>query len=90
MELSHQTSTQWFPTPGSIAGLIGLLRQHSQFAPHRHLMLLWAYGQGFCCQQLFCDQKSVIFQLESSGLRDPVRIDRLLLVVAIAELASSL
>ena len=29
-------------------------------------MLLWAYGQGFCCQQLFCDQKSVIFQLASS------------------------
>jgi hypothetical protein len=39
----------WFPTPGSIAGLIGLLRQHSQFAAH--LVLLWVYGQGFCCQQ---------------------------------------
>ena len=36
------------------------------------------------------DQKSGIFQLESSGLRDPARIDRLLLVVAIAVLASSL
>ncbi len=32
----------------------------------------------------------MIFQLESSGLRDPERIDRLLLVVAIAVLASSL
>jgi hypothetical protein len=32
----------------------------------------------------------VIFQLESSGLRDPERIVRLLLVVAIAVLASSL
>ncbi len=90
MELSHQTSTQWFPTPGSIAGLIGLLRQHRRFADHRHLMLLWAYGQGFCWEQLFSDQKAVIFQLESSGLRDPERIVRLLLVVAIAVLASSL
>jgi hypothetical protein len=39
---------------------------------------------------LFSDQKAVIFQLESSGLRDPARIVRLLLVVAIAVLASSL
>ena len=31
-----------------------------------------------------------MFQLEDSGLRDPQRIDRLLLVVAIAELAGSL
>jgi hypothetical protein len=38
-----------FPTLGSIAGLIGLQRQPSQFAPH--LVLLWVYGQGFCCQQ---------------------------------------
>ncbi|HBH73331.1 MAG TPA: hypothetical protein DDY43_07755 [Synechococcales bacterium UBA10510] len=81
---------QWFPTPGSIAGLIGLLRQHSQFAPQRYLVLLWVYGQGFCCEQLFRDQNSGIFQLESSGLRDPERIDRLLLVVAIAVLAGSL
>ena len=54
------------------------------------LDLLWAYGQRFCCEQLFRDQKAGIFQLESSGLRDPARIDRLLLVVAIAVLASSL
>ena len=78
-----------FPCPAH-RGLIGLLRQHRRFADHRHLMLLWAYGQGFCCQQLFCDQKSVIFQLESSGLRDSARIVRPLLVVAIAVLASSL
>ena len=38
----------WFPTPGSIAGLIGLLRQHSQFAAQRHLVLLWVYGKGCC------------------------------------------
>ena len=54
------------------------------------LDLVWAYGQRFCCEQLFRDQKSGIFQLESSGLRDPQRIDRLLLVVAIAVLVGSL
>ena len=35
-------------------------------------------------------QKSGIFQLDGSGLHDPARIDRLLLVVAIAVLDSSL
>jgi hypothetical protein len=57
------------------------------------LDLVWTYGQRFCCEQLFRDQKSGIFQLESSGLHDPARIDRLLLlllVVAIAVLVSSL
>jgi hypothetical protein len=54
------------------------------------LDLAWTYGQRFCCEQLFRDQKSGIFQLERSGLRDPARIDRLLLVVAIAVLLSSL
>ena len=52
--------------------------------------LVWAYGDRFCCEQLFRDQKSGIFQLESSGLQDPARIDRLLLVVAIAVLVGSL
>ena len=66
------------------------MHQHCQFAAQRYLVQLWAYGQGFCCEQLFRDQKSVSFQLESSGLRDPARIVRLLLVVAIAVLASSL
>jgi hypothetical protein len=54
------------------------------------LDLVWAYGQRFCCEQLFRDQKSGFFQLERSGLRDPARIDRLLLVVAIAVLISAL
>ena len=54
------------------------------------LDLVWAYGQRFCCEQLFRDQKSGIFQLENSRLRDPARINRLLLVVAIAVLLSSL
>jgi hypothetical protein len=54
------------------------------------LELVWLYGQRFCCEQLFRDQKSGIFQLERSGLRDPARIDRLLLVLAIAVLVSSL
>ena len=54
------------------------------------LDLVWSYGRRFCCEQLFRDQKSGVFQLEDSGLRDPERINRLLLVVAIAVLASSL
>jgi hypothetical protein len=51
---------------------------------------VWSYAQRFCCEQLFRDQKSGVFQLESSGLRDPQRIDRLLVVVAIAVLVGSL
>ena len=54
------------------------------------LDLVWSYGRRFCCEQLFRDQKSGVFQLADSGLRDPERIDRLLLVVAIAVLTSSL
>jgi hypothetical protein len=54
------------------------------------LDLVWSYAQRFCCEQLFRDQKSGVFQLESSGLREPERIDRLLLIVAIAVLAGSL
>lgn len=54
------------------------------------LDLVWSYAKRFCCEQLFRDQKSGLLQLESSGLRDPARIDRLLLVVAIAVLVGSL
>jgi len=54
------------------------------------LDLVWSYEKRFCCEQLFRDQKSGVFQLASSGLREPQRIDRLLLVVAIAVLAGSL
>ena len=54
------------------------------------LDLVWSYGRRFCCEQLFRDQKSGVFQLEDSGLRDPERINRLLLVVPIAVLTSSL
>jgi hypothetical protein len=54
------------------------------------LDLVWSYGRRFCCEQLFRDQKSGVFQLEDSGLRDPERIDRLLLVLAIAVLICSL
>jgi hypothetical protein len=54
------------------------------------LDLAWSYAQRFCCEQLFREQKSGVFQLESSGLREPERIDRLLLVVAIAVLVGSL
>jgi hypothetical protein len=52
------------------------------------LDLVWSYAPRFCCEQLFRDQKSGLFQLESSGLRDPQRIDRLLLAIAV--LVSSL
>jgi hypothetical protein len=51
---------------------------------------VWSYEKRFCCEQLFRDQKSGVFQLASSRLRDPQRIDRLLLVVEIAVLAGSL
>ena len=54
------------------------------------LDLVWSYEKRFCCEQLFRDQKSGVFHLADSGLREPGRIDRLLLVVAIAVLASSL
>ncbi len=54
------------------------------------LDLVWSYEKRFCCEQLFRDQKSGVFHLEDSGLRKPPRIDRLLLVVAIAVLAGSL
>jgi hypothetical protein len=54
------------------------------------LDLVWSYEKRFCCEQLFRDQKSGVFHLADSGLRDPARIDRLLLVVAIAVLTGSL
>ena len=54
------------------------------------LDLVCSYAQRFCCEQLFRDQKSGVFQLASSGLREPSRIDWLLLVVSIAVLACSL
>jgi hypothetical protein len=60
----------------------------SNLAPD--LDLVWSYEKRFCCEQLFRDQKSGVFQLTDSGLREPQRIDRLLLVVAIAVLAGSL
>jgi hypothetical protein len=55
-----------------------------------HLDLVWTYARRFWCEELFRDQKSGLFQLESSGLRHPERMDHLLLVVAIAVLVSSL
>jgi hypothetical protein len=54
------------------------------------LDLVWSYEKRFCCEQLFRDQKSGVFHLADSGLREPQRIDRLLLVIAIAVLAGSL
>jgi hypothetical protein len=54
------------------------------------LDLVWSYARRFCCEQLFRDQKTGVFQLAGSGLRDPQRLDLLLRVVAIAVLAGSL
>lgn len=52
--------------------------------------VVWSYAQRFWCEELFRDEKSGLFQLESSRLRQEGRIDRLLLVVAIAVLVSTL
>jgi hypothetical protein len=41
------------------------------------LDLVWSYAERFCCEQLFRDQKSGLFQLECSGLRNPERIEGL-------------
>jgi len=46
----------------------------SNLAPD--LDLTRSYAQRFCCEQLLRDQKSGVFQLESSGLRERARIDR--------------
>ncbi len=54
------------------------------------LDLVRSYARRFCCEQLFGDQKSGVSQLADSGVRDPQRIDRLGLVVAIAVLAGNL
>ena len=34
---------------------------------------VWSYAQYFCCGQLFRNQESGLFKLESSVLRDPLR-----------------
>ena len=54
--------------------------------------LIWSGLTGSASAVSTCphDQKSGIFQLERRALRDPVRIDRLLLMVAIAVLISHL
>jgi hypothetical protein len=56
----------------------------------RCAVCVWSYARRFWCEELFCNQKSKLFQLESSGLRQAERIDRLLLVIAIAVLVASL
>ena len=54
------------------------------------LDLVWSYEKRFCCEQLFRDQKSGVCHLADSSLREPQRINRLMIVVAIAVLAGSL
>ncbi len=52
------------------------------------LDLFWSFARRFWCEHLFRDQKSGPFQLESSGLRQAERTDRLLLVTTIAVLVA--
>jgi hypothetical protein len=52
------------------------------------LDLVWS--KRFCCEQLFRDQISGVFQLSGSVLRKAQRTDRLLLVVAFVVLPGSL
>lgn len=54
------------------------------------LDLTWSYAQRFCCEQLYRDQKSGVSQLGEIGLRVPHRLDRLLLLIAIDEVAGNL
>lgn len=55
-----------------------------------NLDVVWGYGRRFYYELLFRDQRSGVFQLADSGLSCPQRIDRLLLVPAIAVLTSNL
>ncbi len=54
------------------------------------LQTLWDYGQRFCCEELYLDSKSGVFDLEGNKIRAPEAIDRLYLVVAVAILYSTL
>jgi hypothetical protein len=54
------------------------------------LQTVWDYAQRFSIEQLFLDSKSGVFQLEGSRLRQPQRLERLYLVVAIAVLFATL
>jgi hypothetical protein len=93
-EVSGSADLGWKPSGQSCHGQTsGYHRSESLVSSQQHAIypnLVWIYGQRFCRDQLFCDQKSRNFQLERSGLRDPIRIDRLLLVVAISVLISHL
>jgi hypothetical protein len=53
------------------------------------LQTLWQYALRFRIQELLLDSKSGAFQLESSRLRDPQRLERLYLVAAVALLYGS-
>ncbi|NES93656.1 MAG: hypothetical protein F6K13_33155 [Okeania sp. SIO2B9] len=54
------------------------------------LQTLWDYGRRFCCEELYLDSKSGVFDLEGNKIRDPQAIDRLYLVVAVAILYGTL
>lgn len=54
------------------------------------LQTLWQYGLRFRVEELFLDSKSGVFGLADSRLRDPQKLNRLYLVVAIAILYSTI
>ena len=54
------------------------------------LQSLWDYGSRFCCEELYLDSKSGVFDLEGSKIDEPEAIDRLYLVTAVALLYSTL
>ncbi len=48
------------------------------------LETLWRYGKRFCCEEMFLDSKSSVFEFEGSKIRDAQSLSRLYLVLAIA------
>jgi hypothetical protein len=54
------------------------------------LQTLWDYGKRFCCEELYLDSKSGVFDLEGNKIEEPEAIDRLYGVVAVALLYSTL
>ena len=54
------------------------------------LQTLWDYGKRFCCEELYLDSKSGVFDVEGNKIREPEAIDRLYLVASVALLYSTL
>jgi len=82
--------TEIHGTPAPLGCQVRRLRLRQGECRGFRAVRLWSCGRRFCCEQLIRNQKSGIFQLESSGLHSVERINRLLLLVAVAVLISSL